>query len=146
MPEAERERRRNDEASQNRAIATGMVLSLRCEIFQVLTAVSMPISHITQTDGLLSSSTEGECDVFLLCATNCPWELDRCECHVPRATSPQRSNLDTLYSAFVRRFQKRIYIPLPDHGARKEMVKILIGMGFVSNTELNPLASLVATR
>jgi vacuolar protein-sorting-associated protein 4 len=31
--------------------------------------------------------------VFLLCATNCPWELD---------------------SAFLRRFQKHIYIPLPE--------------------------------
>jgi len=31
--------------------------------------------------------------LFLLCATNCPWELD---------------------SAFLRRFQKRVHIPLPD--------------------------------
>ena len=31
--------------------------------------------------------------VFLLCATNCPWELD---------------------SAFLRRFQKQVYVPLPD--------------------------------
>lgn len=30
--------------------------------------------------------------MFLLCATNCPWELD---------------------GAFIRRFQKRIYVPLP---------------------------------
>ena len=32
-------------------------------------------------------------NIFLLCATNCPWELD---------------------SAFIRRFQRRIYVPLPD--------------------------------
>ena len=32
-------------------------------------------------------------NIFLMCATNCPWELD---------------------TAFLRRFQKRIYIPLPD--------------------------------
>ena len=31
-------------------------------------------------------------EVFLLCATNCPWELD---------------------TAFLRRFQRRIHIPLP---------------------------------
>ncbi|XP_033760319.1 vacuolar protein sorting-associated protein 4-like [Pecten maximus] len=41
--------------------------------------------------------------IFLLCATNCPWELD---------------------SAFLRRFQKRIYIPLPDKHARIELMKI----------------------
>ncbi|XP_048746161.2 uncharacterized protein LOC125658785, partial [Ostrea edulis] len=41
--------------------------------------------------------------IFLLCATNCPWELD---------------------SAFLRRFQKRIFIPLPDKQARIQLVKI----------------------
>ncbi|XP_060083607.1 uncharacterized protein LOC132562848 [Ylistrum balloti] len=41
--------------------------------------------------------------IFLLCATNCPWELD---------------------SAFLRRFQKRIYIPLPDKQARIQLMKI----------------------
>ncbi|CAH1789888.1 unnamed protein product [Owenia fusiformis] len=41
--------------------------------------------------------------IFLLCATNCPWELD---------------------SAFLRRFQKRIYIPLPDRAARISLMKI----------------------
>lgn len=41
--------------------------------------------------------------VFLLCATNCPWELD---------------------GAFLRRFQKRIYIPLPNKEARIELLKI----------------------
>lgn len=34
----------------------------------------------------------GEDNVFLLCATNCPWELD---------------------SAFLRRFQRKLFIPLP---------------------------------
>lgn len=34
----------------------------------------------------------GDREIFLLCATNCPWELD---------------------PAFLRRFQKRIFIPLP---------------------------------
>ena len=44
----------------------------------------------------LLKQMEGATDsglVFLLCATNCPWELD---------------------SAFIRRVQKRIYVPLPD--------------------------------
>jgi vacuolar protein-sorting-associated protein 4 len=35
-----------------------------------------------------------KCDrqIFLMCATNCPWDID---------------------SAFLRRFHKRIYVPLP---------------------------------
>lgn len=41
--------------------------------------------------------------IFLMCATNRPWELD---------------------SAFLRRFQKRIYIPLPDMKARQALLKI----------------------
>lgn len=44
---------------------------------------------LTQMEGAASSDPS----LFLLCATNCPWDLD---------------------SAFLRRFQKRIYIPLPD--------------------------------
>jgi len=40
---------------------------------------------------------------ILLCATNCPWELD---------------------TAFLRRFQKRIYIPLPDKDARIALLKM----------------------
>ena len=42
--------------------------------------------------GADSQSGGNSSEMFLLCATNCPWELD---------------------SAFIRRFQKRIYIPLP---------------------------------
>ncbi|XP_038045623.1 vacuolar protein sorting-associated protein 4-like [Patiria miniata] len=41
--------------------------------------------------------------LFLLCATNRPWELD---------------------TAFLRRFQKRVYVPLPDREARIAILKI----------------------
>ncbi|KAJ8313464.1 hypothetical protein KUTeg_008987 [Tegillarca granosa] len=52
--------------------------------------------------------------IFLLCATNCPWELD---------------------SAFLRRFQKRIYIPLPDRNARLELMKINTKQNKISLTD-----------
>jgi vacuolar protein-sorting-associated protein 4 len=47
---------------------------------------------LKQMEGADGSSSKDE-KIFFLCATNCPWELD---------------------SAFLRRFQKRVYIPLPD--------------------------------
>ncbi|XP_076435516.1 uncharacterized protein LOC143275353 [Babylonia areolata] len=40
--------------------------------------------------------------IFLMCATNCPWDLD---------------------SAFLRRFQKRIYVPLPDRESRIQLMQ-----------------------
>ena len=46
-----------------------------------------------KTELLRQTETATNSNIFLLCATNCPWELD---------------------SAFLRRFQKRAYIPLPD--------------------------------
>jgi vacuolar protein-sorting-associated protein 4 len=45
---------------------------------------------LKQMEGADNSDSGDE--IFLLCATNCPWELD---------------------TAFLRRYQKRIYIPLP---------------------------------
>ena len=45
-------------------------------------------------------------DVFFICATNCPWELD---------------------TAFLRRFEKRIYLTLPDRQARKTLLEICMG-------------------
>ncbi|XP_018570424.1 vacuolar protein sorting-associated protein 4-like [Anoplophora glabripennis] len=42
-------------------------------------------------------------NMFLICATNCPWDLD---------------------TAFLRRFHKRIYIPLPDMVERRELFQL----------------------
>ncbi|XP_035670975.1 vacuolar protein sorting-associated protein 4B-like isoform X1 [Branchiostoma floridae] len=53
--------------------------------------------------------------IFLMCATNCPWELD---------------------SAFLRRFQRRIYVPLPDREARKSLLQIHTSQNRVQLTEL----------
>lgn len=48
--------------------------------------------------------------VFLICATNCPWDLD---------------------TAFMRRFSKRIYVPLPSRIERFEFLKL-----YTKNTPL----------
>lgn len=48
----------------------------------------------------------GSSDGTLIGATNIPWELDK---------------------AIRRRFEKRIYIPLPEREARSAMVKIHLG-------------------
>ncbi|XP_046326725.2 vacuolar protein sorting-associated protein 4-like isoform X1 [Haliotis rufescens] len=56
---------------------------------------------LKQMEGADNSGTSDK--IFLLCATNCPWELD---------------------SAFLRRFQKRIYIPLPENAARLQLIKL----------------------
>ena len=50
-----------------------------------------------------TASDEPKKHLFVLCATNCPWELD---------------------TAFLRRFSKRIYIPLPDANSRKQLFRI----------------------
>lgn len=56
------------------------------------------------------SKMENVENMFLICATNCPWDLD---------------------SAFLRRFQKRIYVPLPNGKDRYELFKL-----FTKNTSL----------
>ncbi|XP_068083862.1 vacuolar protein sorting-associated protein 4B-like [Anabrus simplex] len=52
---------------------------------------------------LENTSATQQDTIFLLCATNCPWELD---------------------SAFLRRFQRRIYISLPDRSARYQILTL----------------------
>ncbi|KAJ8924436.1 hypothetical protein NQ315_007232 [Exocentrus adspersus] len=56
------------------------------------------------------SKLEGASNVFLICATNCPWDLD---------------------TAFLRRFQKRLYVPLPNIAERRELFQL-----FTRNTPL----------
>lgn len=46
-------------------------------------------------------------NVFLLCATNCPWEIDL---------------------AFLRRFQKRIFVGLPENQDRVELMRQLLNV------------------
>ncbi|EGD83623.1 hypothetical protein PTSG_04231 [Salpingoeca rosetta] len=63
----------------------------------------------------------GNARTFLLCATNCPWELD---------------------SAFLRRFQKRVYVGLPDLDARRTLMqRLLTGVEHtITDEELQDLA------
>lgn len=58
---------------------------------------------LVQMQGVGGNDDDG---VLLLAATNIPWSLD---------------------SAIRRRFERRIYIPLPDRGARVQMFKIHMG-------------------
>lgn len=57
----------------------------------------MKTELLVQLDGLTSSNT----DVFVLAATNLPWDLD---------------------AAFLRRMEKRVFVPLPEKLGRKAMI------------------------
>lgn len=58
---------------------------------------------LTQMDGIVTALTETNKAVVVLAATNHPWDLD---------------------DALRRRLEKRIYVPLPDERARKDMMKL----------------------
>ncbi|MGC9071988.1 MAG: AAA family ATPase [Acidilobus sp.] len=58
---------------------------------------------LKEMDGLQDKSER--LHVYVIAATNKPWALDE---------------------PFIRRFQKRIYVPLPDHQARKQLLEMLI--------------------
>ena len=72
------------------------------------------VSLLTELDGLANKSSHGEkmANVITIAATNMPWALD---------------------SAVLSRFQKQIYIPLPDQAARREMHNILVKKGNYSS-------------
>ncbi|KAK5648862.1 hypothetical protein RI129_003754 [Pyrocoelia pectoralis] len=58
-----------------------------------------------KTELMMQFSNFEDCpNKFLICATNCPWDLD---------------------SAILRRFQNRIYVPLPNKEERLELLKLL---------------------
>ncbi|GJQ66348.1 hypothetical protein Trydic_g4390 [Trypoxylus dichotomus] len=68
-------------------------------------------SRRLKTEFMCQLSTFEDCKKgYLICATNCPWELD---------------------IAFVRRFQKRLYVPLPKKEERRSLLKYC-----TRNTEL----------
>jgi vacuolar protein-sorting-associated protein 4 len=64
-----------------------------------------------QMDGLTSDKSAGK--VLVMAATNLPWTLDE---------------------AFQRRFEKRVYIPLPDVQARTSLIKIKMTENDVKHT------------
>ena len=57
---------------------------------------------LNQLDGLIRNSEDR---VFLLAASNLPWELD---------------------AALLRRLEKRILVPLPEEAAREDMIRKLV--------------------
>jgi SpoVK/Ycf46/Vps4 family AAA+-type ATPase len=58
---------------------------------------------LTQMDGMTSSSTDS--NVLVLATTNCPWDLDE---------------------ALLRRFEKRIYVPLPNDNTKMLLFQMLL--------------------
>jgi SpoVK/Ycf46/Vps4 family AAA+-type ATPase len=77
-----------------------------------------------QMEGI-ASTTQGEnssSQVLVLACTNCPWDVD---------------------SAVLRRFPRRIYVPLPDAAARTGMLQHLLGKAGKHSITTRQLSSLV---
>jgi katanin p60 ATPase-containing subunit A1 len=79
----------------------------------------MKTELLIQLDGLIQSSEER---VFLLAASNLPWELD---------------------SALLRRLEKRILIPLPEIEARESLVKLLVPPSMADRIDYFEIAGLL---
>lgn len=76
---------------------------------------------LKEMDGVLDK--KHKLHVYVIGATNKPWELDE---------------------AFLRRFQKRIYVPLPDFKARREMLNLLTkNLKLASDVDLDKLAEML---
>ncbi|XP_037079629.1 vacuolar protein sorting-associated protein 4-like [Pollicipes pollicipes] len=69
-------------------------------------------THLLQLmDGLVAGQAAR---TFLLAATNCPWDLD---------------------PAFLRRFQRRVHVPLPDSAAQRRLIELHLAGTATSLTE-----------
>eukprot|EP00743_Colponemidia_sp_Colp-15_P005785 GILK01006217.1.p1 GENE.GILK01006217.1~~GILK01006217.1.p1 ORF type:complete len:633 (-),score=81.45 GILK01006217.1:683-2581(-) len=69
---------------------------------------------LNQMDGIINCKEK----VFVLAATNMPWELD---------------------IAALRRFEKRILVPMPDHETRMKVFDIHVGTNKISRSDLSIL-------
>jgi len=83
--------------------------------------VRMRNQFLQEMDGLLEKY--GKHFIYVIAATNKPWKLDE---------------------AFIRRFQKRIYVPLPNYQARIELLKLYTKkIKLAPDVDLRKLASLL---
>lgn len=68
---------------------------------RIKTELLLQMDNMAQLSITMTKRPSG--DVIIICATNSPWEID---------------------TAFLRRFQKRIYIPLPDKQSRISILRL----------------------
>jgi len=95
------------------------VMSSRSQSGEHEASRRMKTELLIQLDGLIKSTDER---VFLLAASNIPWELD---------------------SALLRRLEKRILIPLPEIEARESLVRMLIPPSNSINLDYLEIAGLL---
>jgi len=81
------------------------VLSRRKESGEHEASRRMKTEFLVQIDGVNSSQSDPSCNVLVIACTNLPWELD---------------------DAALRRFARRIYVPLPDEAARRDIIQKLL--------------------
>ncbi|MCS7107373.1 MAG: ATP-binding protein [Acidilobaceae archaeon] len=75
---------------------------------------------LKEMDGVLDKMLKVH--LYVIAATNKPWKLDE---------------------AFLRRFQKRVYVPLPSKEARKELLRKLTEKLRLQNVDLDELAEML---
>lgn len=81
--------------------------------------VRVRTQFLKEMDGLQDKGSAQKL-VYVIAATNKPWKLDE---------------------AFIRRFQKRIYVPLPDKESRRQLLKLYTSsLKLSTNVDLNELA------